>query len=198
MKSDGRKVSIEELNEELKQLRSEVAVLRAESAARRLLGRYMFLCDSPLPEHQMSDERRCEEIAALFTEDAVWEGVGGTHGAQFGRKIGPGAIAEHMAAFYGARNPRQVFNTHYLCTECVEATVDTAEGTWVQFQPWIYDDGSSLLRSSRLHVRFRNTAEGWRIQHYRTENLFIADLPQSWTKSQITSSELMEGAGTAR
>ena len=187
-------MSIDQVTQDLRELAAEVKVLRAESEARRLLGRYMFLCDSPLPEHQMSDEQRCQAIAGLFTEDAIWEGVGGTHGAQFGRKVGPAAIAEHMTGFYGVRDPRQIFNTHYLCSECLTATADTAEGTWVQFQPWIYDDGTSLLRSSRLHVRFRDTAVGWRIAHYRTENLFIADLPDTWTKSLIASSVLASPA----
>jgi hypothetical protein len=70
------------------------------------------------------------------------------------------------------------------------ATADDAEGTWVQFQPWVFDDGTSMLRSSRLHVRFRGTEKGWRIAHYRTENLFIADLPDGWAKSMISGAEL--------
>jgi len=184
-------VSAEQLQQQLSKLAVEVKALRAESAARRLLGRYMFLCDSPLPENDMSDEQRCEAIADLFVEDAVWEGVGAAHGAQFGRKVGPEAIAAHMLQIYGARYPRQIFNTHYLCTESLTASAEEAEGTWVQFQPWIYDDGTSVLRSSRLHVRFRDTTHGWRIAHYRTENLFIAELPQDWTSSVITKSVLL-------
>jgi hypothetical protein len=184
-------MSMEDLTRDLTDLAAEVRVLRAESEARRLLGRYMFLCDSPLPEQQMSDQQRAQAISELFADDAVWEGVGGAHGAQFGRQVGPAAISEHMTGFYGVRDPRQVFNTHYLCSECLTATADAAEGTWVQFQPWIYDDGTSLLRSSRLQVGFRKTAVGWRIAHYRTENLFIADLPDAWTKSLISRSVLL-------
>jgi len=173
-------------------LAEEVRQLRAEAEARRLLGRYMFLCDSPLPEPGLSDEERARAIGALFTEDAVWEGVGGTHGAQFGRHIGPEAIAAHMTGFYTASNPRQIFNTHYLCAEQLWATPEGAEGQWVQFQPWIYDDGKALLRSSRLHVQFQDTARGWRIAHYRTESLFIADMPAGWTSSLISQSVLLD------
>ncbi len=177
----------------VEQLAEEVRQLRAESEARRLLGRYMFLCDSPLPEPGLTQEERAREIGALFTADAVWEGVGGTHGAQFGRHIGPDAIATHMTGFYTVTNPRQIFNTHYLCSEQLWATADGAEGQWVQFQPWIYDDGTSLLRSSRLHVRFRPTADGWRIARYRTENLFVAPLPDGWWKTHLQESILMRG-----
>ena len=175
----------------VEQLAEEVRQLRAESEARRLLGRYMFLCDSPLPEPGPTQEERAREIGKLFTADAVWEGVGGTHGAQFGRHIGPDAIATHMTGFYTASNPRQIFNTHYLCSEQLWATADGAEGQWVQFQPWIYDDGTSLLRSSRLHVRFRPTDDGWRIARYRTENLFVAPLPDGWWASHLHESTLM-------
>ena len=182
----------EAFRREVDELVAEVKVLRAESAARKLLGRYMFLCDAPLPEYQLSELQRAGAIAELFTDDAVWEGVGGPHGAQFGRKVGPAAIAEHMAGFFGVQNPRLVFNTHYLSTECLIATSETAEGTWVQLQPWIYDNGKALLRSSRLHVQFRDTARGWRIAHYRTESLFIADLPDGWTTSLISQSVLLD------
>lgn len=183
-------MSDDDLRRDLDALAAEVAVLRAESAARKLLGRYMFLCDAPLPEYRMSDAERADAIGELFTSDAVWEGVGGAHGAQFGQKIGPKAIAEHMTAFFGVENPRLVFNTHYLSTESLVATPTAAQGTWVQFQPWIYDDGTSLLRSSRLHVNFLAAKNGWRIRRYRTESLFIADLPDGWTRSLISESVL--------
>ncbi|MBB3084419.1 nuclear transport factor 2 family protein [Geodermatophilus sabuli] len=185
------------VDDTIEQLTREVRQLRAEAEARRLLGRYMSLCDSPLPEPGLSDEERARAIGALFTEDGVWEGVGGTHGAQFGRHVGPEAITAHMAGFYAARNPRQVFNTHYLCSEQLWATPEGAEGHWVQFQPWIYDDGHSLIRSSRLHVRFRPTGAGWRISHYRTENLFIGDLPDRWWTTHLERSQLRARAESA-
>ncbi|WP_068093266.1 nuclear transport factor 2 family protein [Novosphingobium rosa] len=176
------------------QLGEDVARLKAEAAARKVLGRYMFLCDSPLPEAGIPPEARARAIGDLFTPDAIWEGVGGAHGAQFGQHRGPDEIAAHMGRFYAAANPRQIFNTHYLCSEQVWATgPDSAEGQWVQFQPWIYDDGTSLIRSSRLHVRFRETEKGWKIAHYRTENLFIGTLPENWAHTMITQSVLMAG-----
>lgn len=171
----------------------EVAALRAEAEARRLLARYMFLCDSPLPEPGMDDEQRARAIGELFTDDAVWEGVGATQNQAFGKHLGGDAVAAHMLRFYTAENPKQVFNTHYLTAEQLRATPDGAEGNWVQFQPWMYDDGTSQLRSSRLHVRFRPTDAGWRICGYRTENLFVAPLPDHWWGTRIEQSVLMAG-----
>lgn len=176
-------------------LQERVALLEAEAGARRAIARYMFLCDSPLPEPGLSVEQRAKAIGAMFTDDAIWEGVGGAHGAQFGRHHGPDEVAAHMLKFYSVSDPAQIFNTHYLTAEQLWATgADTAEGNWVQFQPWVYDDGSSLIRSSRLHVKFRKTEAGWKIAHYRTENLFIGKLPDNWAQTLIQSSVLMASA----
>ncbi len=182
---------MEELRDMIAELRRDVETLKAEAEARRLLGRYMFLCDVPNPEYGMQPEKRAAAIGGLFAEDGIWEGVGGTHGAQFGRHVGPAGVAAHMGRFYAATDPRQVFNTHYVCTEQVRATPEGAEGRWVQFQPWIDDRGESVIRSSRLHVKFRKTDKGWKIARYRTENLFIGDLPANWTKSRIEEAVLM-------
>ena len=62
----------EAFRREVDELVAEVKVLRAESAARKLLGRYMFLCDAPLPEYQLSELQRAGAIADLFTDAAVW------------------------------------------------------------------------------------------------------------------------------
>lgn len=179
-----------DLADVLAELRRDVAVLKAEAEARRVLGRYMFLCDVPLPEPAIAANERARAIGELFCEDAVWEGVGGTHGAQFGRHEGREAITSHFERFYSARDPKQVFNTHYLCTEHVRATADGAEGRWVQFQPWVDDSGASLLRSSRLHVLFRQISGEMKIVRYRTENLFVAPLPAGWASQLLAASVL--------
>lgn len=174
----------------LEALREEVGRLTLEAEARRVIGRYMFLCDVPFPTGDMAPAARAQAIASLFTEDAVWEGVGGAHGAQFGQHVGQSAIAAHFVRFYGKLDPKQVFNTHYLCTEQLRSVEGGAEGFWVQFQPWADDRGDSIVRSSRLHVRFRQTTENVKIAHYRTENLFIGDLPSRWWSHILETSQL--------
>lgn len=180
------------LEQAVETLQREVRALRAEAEARRVVAQYMYLCDSPYPVFGGTVEERARAISEQFAEDAIWEGVGGAHANQFGRKVGRQAVYEHMLNFYGNVHKDQVFNTHYVCIGQVWSTADGVEGIWPQFQPWIYADGTSLLRSSRVHVKFRETAEGMKIAHYRTENLFIADMLSNWTKSQIEAAHLME------
>ena len=157
--------------------------LAAESDIRRLISRYMRLCDVPVPDAGLSEEQRVLAVAALFCEDGVWEGVGEHYENQFGRLQGRTEIAGHFRKFFSSQDPRLVLNCHYLTTENIEVRGEVAEGLWVQFQPWIYEDGSSLLRSSRLRCRFRSTAGLWQIAHYRTENVFIAPLPPGWAST---------------
>jgi hypothetical protein len=172
-----------------------VAVFRrlsAESDIRRLISRYMRLCDVPVPDADMSEEQRVQAIAALFCEDGVWEGVGEYYENQFGRLEGRSRIAEHFSKFFSAQDPRLILNCHYLTTENIEVMDDVAEGLWVQFQPWIYEDGSSLLRSSRLRCLFRREHGSWKMAHYRTENVFIAPLPQGWAATFPKSFSLFQ------
>ena len=178
------------MNPALDQLTASVARLTAEADARRLIGRYMALCDIPVPQHGINDAARCTAIAALFTADAVWEGIGGAHGARFGCQKGRVAIRAHMLRFFTEERPRKTFNTHFLCTEQVEADAAGVTGRWVQFQPWGFEDGAAILRSSRLDVRFAPEDGVLRIARYRTESLFVADLPADWATSQIGTSFL--------
>lgn len=177
--------TLQSLSREIAAMRDDMASLLGEAGARRVLGQYMRLCDVPRLLSGVEERDRCRAIADLFTSDAIWEGVGGTHGVQFGQQIGRAAIAAHFERFYTQASPPQVFNTHYLCTESLTASADKAEGHWVQFQPWVDAEGQSLLRSSRLHVRFARTDGRWLIAHYRTENLFIAPLPHHWWQRLI-------------
>lgn len=180
------------IEEAVSQLQRQVRELKAEADCRRVLARYMFVCDVPYPLYEKTLDERLAEIGACFTEDAIWEGVGGAHANQFGRKVGRQAIVDHMRNFYGEVQATMVYNTHYVSMGQLYYSDDGVEGIWPQIQPWIYEDGSSLLRSSRVRVNFRETDDGWKMSHYRTESLFIADLPANWPKSRIERAHLMK------
>lgn len=174
-------------------LSDQVATLRAEADIRRLQARYMHLCDTPCPEAGVDDDaERVRRIVDLYTEDAVWEGVGAYYDDQFGRSVGQAAIRRHFEAFWGQkRDPALVLNVHYLTSEQIHVDGDEATGQWVHCQPWIYGDGSSLLRSSRLNNAFRKVAGVWKVSRTRTENVFVAPLAAGWAQSVGTASVLM-------
>lgn len=186
-------MTTEQLAARVEALAARVERLEAEAEIRRVQARYMFLCDTPCPEAGVEDDaERIERIVALYTEDAVWEGVGAYYDGQFGRSVGREAIRRHFQGFWGERrDPALVLNVHYLTTEHVTVEGEEATGHWVHMQPWIFSDGHSLLRSSRLWNRFRRVEGRWLISRTRTENVFVAPLSPGWAESVGDTSVLM-------
>lgn len=170
-----------------------VEVLEAEADIRRLQARYMWLCDTPLPEFGATDDaERIDLIMELYTDDAVWEGVGTYYDGQFGRAEGADAVRRHFEGFWSAeRDPALLLNAHYLTSEQIHVEGDAATGQWIHMQPWLFADGSAVLRSSRLNNAFRRVDGRWRISRTRTENVFVASLPDNWAGTFPTGSVLM-------
>ncbi|EGI76486.1 nuclear transport factor 2 family protein [Hylemonella gracilis] len=175
-------------------LQRRLNVLEAEAEVRRLQARYMFLCDTPCPEPVADDAERIEKILALYAEDAVWEGVGSYYNGQFGRAVGKAAIRQHFQNFWGQKkDPALLLNVHYLTSEQIHVHANglSADGQWVHCQPWIFSDGKSLLRSSRLNNLFKKVDGAWKIARTRTENVFVAPLKAGWAESIPEVSVLM-------
>lgn len=176
------------------QLSQRVEVLEAEAEIRRLQARYMFLCDTPIPQYGIdNDKDRIDAIMALYAADAIWEGVGEYYDGQFGRAEGAQAIRKHFEGFWSPdREPGLVLNCHYLTSEQIHVEGAMANGQWVHMQPWIYSDGTALLRSSRLNNAFRKEPDGqWKIIRTRTENVFVAPLPNRFASDFPARSVLM-------
>jgi len=185
------------VEEKLALLSEEVNILRAEADIRRLISRYMILCDTPLPEQGVNTEKRIEMIVDLFSDDATWEGVGSYYANQFGRSVGKQELIRHFTGFFQPREPEMLLNCHYLTSEQIHVNGDTAEGQWVHFQPWIFSDGSSVLRSSRLFNAFKKVNGVWKMSRYRTENVFVAPLTPGWAENIPNTSVLLNLNGTA-
>jgi ketosteroid isomerase-like protein len=180
---------------QLAELTRRLETLEAEADIRRIQARYMFLCDTPNPEYGIADDKaRIERILELYTEDAVWEGVGEYYTNQFGRAEGKAALRKHFENFWGSRqDPRLLLNAHYLTSEQIHVAPDgqTAAGQWIHMQPWLFSDGKSLIRSSRLNNAFRKENGVWKISRTRTENVFVAPLPSHFAESFPKASVLM-------
>ncbi|AVW92423.1 nuclear transport factor 2 family protein [Celeribacter baekdonensis] len=178
-------------------LTKRLELLEAEAEVRRVQSRYMFLCDTPMPEYGVKDDaERIDLIMELFSEEAVWEGVGEYYTGQFGRAEGKAAVRKHFEGFWGGKtDPALILNCHYLTSEQINVAPDglTATGQWVHMQPWLFSDGKALLRSSRLFNAFKKCDDGtWRYTRNRTENVFVAPLPATWASDYPSASVLMK------
>lgn len=175
-------------------LEQRVEVLEAEAQIRRLQARYMFLCDTPCPEPGVVDDaHRIDLIMELYAPGAVWEGVGEYYQGQFGLADGAAAIRAHFERFWGEKqDPALLLNAHYLAAEQIHVDGDEAQGQWIHMQPWVFADGTTRVRSSRLNNAFRRDGDRWLITRTRTENVLIADLPKGVVSDVPSTSVLMD------
>lgn len=145
-------------------LHSRLERLETESAIRNIMARYMSLCD------RLDESTPMDELAALFTRDAVWTGKGRRYQAAFGEHCGRAAIAEMLGTYRGPP-PHFAFNAHFLTSESINATSTPVVGTWLMLQTSTYADGTSDLRCARLNVQFAFEDARWRIRRFETENI---------------------------
>lgn len=146
-----------------------LSVLEAESAIRRVLARYMDLCDVPRAPFEPA------KLGALFSEDAIWEGIGAQYAAKFGRQHGRAQITDFVMAYLP---PSAHFHTnlHFLTSESIQVNGERAEGQWIMQQLSTYEDGRSELISARLNITFEQIDGQWLMAHFRTQRLFDAPL----------------------
>ncbi|BBH45628.1 nuclear transport factor 2 family protein [Pseudomonas sp. KU43P] len=137
----------------------------SQQAIRECINRYMELCD------QLDASTPLDELAALFTQDAVWEGKGAKYAESFGGYRGREAIRA-MFATYMKTPAHFALNVHFLTSEVIEADGDQGVGRWVMLQTSTFADGASHLNAARLTVRFALEEGQWRMAHFQTENLF--------------------------
>lgn len=140
--------------------------LEAVNAIRNCLNRYMEICDS------LNADTPLEELMALFSTDAVWEGVGERYRKAFGRLEGRTKI-EAMFLGYMRQDAHFAMNAHFVNSEQIQVEGHQAKGKWLMLQTSSFSHGGSVLTSAKLDIDFAKTPEGrWVISHFRTENIF--------------------------
>lgn len=145
-----------------------LARLEAADAVRRVAMRYFRLCDT------LGSQTPFDELGALFTRDAVWEGRGRYRKA-FGRHEGRDAVVAMLSAY--ADPPHFVLNGHFLSSEDIAVAGEAAAtGSWMMLQVSTYRDGRSDLRSAALTLDFIVEEGAWRITRFVTENIFSRDV----------------------
>jgi hypothetical protein len=151
----------------LEQLEHRLRQLENENAIRACMHRYMVLCDD------LGVDSPLDELAGLFSEDAIWEGKGARYQDAFGGYRGRESI-KAMFATYMVEPAHFALNVHFLTSELIRVEGIRANGSWVMLQTSTFTGGASHLNSARLSVQFLQDLETgvWRIAHFVTENLF--------------------------
>jgi hypothetical protein len=130
---------------ELEEAETWLAVWELKQRYRRLVDdRFSYPAGSTeLDEH-------CARIAALFTEDAVWDG-----GPGLGRIAGRRAIAQRLA------RPTIQAGCHFFFEPTVTVTPGQARATWRLVSPCIGQDGRGWWMRGVERDEYVRSADGW-------------------------------------
>ncbi len=153
-------MSLEDIERRLKALEDVEEI-------KRLKARYCSYCD---------DNYDADAIAALFTEDAVWDG--GIRGRADGR--------EEIRSFFVRASQRLPFAIHMVMNPAIEVDGDTAKGSWYLFQACTYAEGDQAVwGSGRYDEEYVRVDGKWMFQNLKLTSFFWTPFDQGWAKTRF-------------
>jgi ketosteroid isomerase-like protein len=144
-----------------------LARLEAAEQIRNLKGRYCDLCDTGYA---------AEELAALFTEDAVWDG-----GPELGRHAGRAAIR----AFFERMPAMLSFAIHHATNPQITVSADTtsATGRWCLLQvATSAADGQAFWFAATYDDTYVRVDDGWLFASVQVTSHFVAPYERGWAQ----------------
>lgn len=151
----------------LEDLERRLRVLEDIEAIKKLKARYCAYCDNNYD---------ADGIAALFTEDAVWDG------GNFGRYEGREAI---RTFFRGA--PRIFpFAIHQVMNPIIEVEGEQAKGQWYLFQPATLAEGNQAVwLAARYEEEYVKVGSEWKFKRLKVFPSFLTPYDQGWVKKRF-------------
>jgi hypothetical protein len=167
---------LEELAAQVAELRARVAAAEAVLAIQDLKARYADLVDAryqgggPVAPEQLA--ALAEEIADLFTPDAVWDG-----GPALGVAEGREAIVARM------REPTLLFSRHLFLSPRISVDGGRAEARWELLSPCTTADGTPRWLCGYEDDEYERGEDGrWRHRRMALTTVFLAPAAEGWHK----------------
>lgn len=152
-------------------LEARVRRLEDIEAIKQLKAEYCAACD---------DGYDPDRLAALFTEEAVWDG-----GRTFGVAEGREAIRAH---FRGA-SERVTIARHQVMNPIIEVDGDRATGQWLLFQPCTAADSSGAEQAVWLAATYSDEyardGDGWLIARTGIDVAFFTPFDEGWAEQRF-------------
>ncbi|MBM4383714.1 MAG: nuclear transport factor 2 family protein [Deltaproteobacteria bacterium] len=166
----------DELAAEIAALRARVERAEAALAIHALKARYAQLVDERYARGRVASDEivaaRAEAIAALFTEDGVWDG-----GAQLGIARGRAEIAARM------RVPTLVFSWHFFVKPQIDVlSPDRARARWDILSPCTTADGAPSWMVGFEDDEYARVGGEWLHRAMKLTPVFMAPHATGWTR----------------
>ena len=161
--------------ERLRVLESRVAELEGYRAILDLKSRYGTLADARYsrkgPQPQSTIDEIAEEMASLFTEDAVWEG-----GGPLGTATGRDEIRDRFRA------PTLQYSWHFFVKPHVRVEGDRAFGTWDVLAMMTTLEERALWMVGVEHDEYRFEGGAWLHSKMRLDSQLMAPYDRGWAR----------------
>jgi ketosteroid isomerase-like protein len=154
-------------NARLEQLERRLRALEDAEAIRNLKALYAAHCD---------DNYNCDAIAALFTEDAVWESP------SLGRFEGREAIRDFFRGASGIFS----FAIHYSLNGQIHVDGDAARAQWYLFMPCTVAAGERAMWRAGIDREEYVRIDGrWLFRRKTSAPLFSTPFEEGWAKTRF-------------
>ncbi len=164
-----------ELEERVRSLETRLRALEDVEAIKRLKARYGELADARYgdagPKGVAELERLASEIAALFTEDAVWDG-----GSALGVCRGRDAIRARFLT------PTLQFAWHYFVKPQIRVEGDRARGRWDLLAPCTTRDGAPHWMAGVEDDEYLRCDGQWLHSRLALTVVFLAPCDRGWAR----------------
>lgn len=148
----------------LERLEKRSQTLEDAEAIRNLKAVYAAHCD---------DNYNADAIAALFTEDAVWESP------SLGRFEG----RESIRKFFRGASAIFTFAIHYSLNGHIQVEGDSARAQWYLFMPCIVSEGDQAMWRAGIDQEEYVRVNGeWKFKHKTSVPLFNTPFDKGWAK----------------
>ena len=132
---------------------------------KQLKARYASACD---------DDYDADRLAALFAEDAVWDG------SIMGYAEGREAIRE----FFANASSQVPFAVHQVSNPLIEVDGDTATGQWFLWQPMVFGD-QALWMSAVYNDQYVRIDGQWLYRHLKLTIRMLTPFEEGPAKTRI-------------
>jgi hypothetical protein len=165
----------DDLEQRVEALEKRLDAVLAVQEIERLKARYAALVDARYARGAVVEPSKLDEIAraiaALFSEDATWDG---------GRALGVARGRAEIAARMG--EPTLLFSRHYFVQPRIEVDGDLASGRWDLIAPCTTKDGRPHWMAGVEDDTYRRVGGRWLHQSMRLSVVFLAPHEVGWDK----------------
>jgi hypothetical protein len=166
---------IDELTQQVAELRVRVEAAEAVQALHNLKARYAQLVDERYVRGKVAPDERvaavAEQIGALFTEDGVWDG-----GPALGVSTGRAEIAARMRA------PTLLFSWHFFLKPQIHVDGDRARARWDILSPCTTRDSKPSWMVGFEDDEYRRVDGVWLHARMKLTTVFLAPHETGWQK----------------